>query len=328
MAVSDAWGARFRAVVVLAAALALTACATARPRFPVVAATVTAATPGEGGAYVIGKPYEVEGVRYVPREQWDLDEVGVISWYGDDFHLKKTANGERFDRDAVSGAHPTLPLPSIVDVTNLDNGRTLRVRVNERGPFVKSRIMDVSREAARQLGFDRAGVARARVQYVGPGMVWHASGRHIAQSHPKSRRTDRPAPEPLTLLTERVDPPVATARLTRPPARLQLQTEPAPVLLAEAPAAAPLAARPAAATVAASAPYRVQAGSFANPDNARRAVSLLKTAGPAAIEQVDRDGVTLYRVLVAGPSDAAKADALRARVAEAGFADARVIRTF
>jgi rare lipoprotein A len=324
MAISRPFAAYVRASLLLMALGLLSACATARPNFPIVAASVSAPAPGEGGRVVIGAPYVVDGVRYVPREQWDYDEVGVISWYGDDFHLQKTANGERFDRDAVSGAHPTLPLPSIVDVTNLDNGRSLRVRVNERGPFRNDRIMDVSHEAARELGFAKTGLARARVQYVGPGAVWHASGRQVAQSHPKSRRTDKPAPEPVTHLVQSGGAPLMTAALVQPPRTVRLDAQTPPVLLAAAAVTRPVPPKAAPPPGA----YRVQAASFSNPENARRAVGLLRAAGPAAVEAIDREGVTLYRVLLAGPATAAQADALRARVAVAGFADARVIRTF
>ena len=93
----------------------------------------------------------------------------MASWYGGHHQGRPTANGERFDKDAVSAAHKTLPLPSLVEVINLDNGKKIRVRLNDRGPFVAGRIIDLSQEAARRLGFERAGVARVRVRYVGPG---------------------------------------------------------------------------------------------------------------------------------------------------------------
>ena len=116
------------------------------------------------GAYKVGKPYKVNGVWYQPAADPYYDRVGVASWYGRDFHGKRTANGEKFDMNAMTAAHTTLPLPSYVLVTNLDNGRRAVLRVNDRGPFARGRIIDVSRRAAQVLGFERNGTARVRVQ--------------------------------------------------------------------------------------------------------------------------------------------------------------------
>jgi len=125
------------------------------------------AVPGPvGEEQKIGRPYQVAGIWYYPREDANYDETGTASWYGPNFHGKPTANGESFDMNAVSAAHPTLPLPSRVRVTNLENGRALIVRVNDRGPFARGRIIDLSRRAAQLLGFARNGTARVRVQLV------------------------------------------------------------------------------------------------------------------------------------------------------------------
>jgi len=116
----------------------------------------------------IGKPYQVAGVWYYPSDDSDYDEVGLASWYGAQFHGGQTANGERFDMDRVGAAHKTLPLPSYVEVTALDTGRTIVVRINDRGPFVANRIIDLSRRSAQLLGIERTGVARVRVRRVYP----------------------------------------------------------------------------------------------------------------------------------------------------------------
>lgn len=116
------------------------------------------------GVYKIGKPYKVNGVWYFPKEDYNYDEVGYASWYGNDFHNKRTANGEIFDVNMLSAAHKTLPLPSVVRVTNLQNGRSLILRVNDRGPFVNDRIMDVSKKAAQLLGFKDQGTTKVRVE--------------------------------------------------------------------------------------------------------------------------------------------------------------------
>ena len=118
--------------------------------------------------YKVGKPYQVNGRWYHPKEDPNYSEVGVASWYGQQFHGRLTANGEIFDMNRLSAAHTTLPLPSMVEVTNLENGRSVVVRLNDRGPFAKDRIIDMSREAARHLGFEQQGTTRVRVRYAGP----------------------------------------------------------------------------------------------------------------------------------------------------------------
>jgi rare lipoprotein A (peptidoglycan hydrolase) len=123
------------------------------------------------GRKVIGEPYRVGGRWYHPKEDPDYDEVGMASWYGPKFHGKTTANGERFNQHALTAAHPTLPLPSFARVTALKTGRSIVVRLNDRGPFKHGRIIDVSRAAADKLGFRRAGKTKVRVEYLGPAPV-------------------------------------------------------------------------------------------------------------------------------------------------------------
>jgi len=140
------------------------------PKYGVAASPRVIASPGQrvpsgGGVFKIGKPYQVAGRWYVPREEPGYDRSGTASWYGADFHGRKTANGEIFDMEGLSAAHPTLPLPSYVLVTNLANDRTVMVRVNDRGPYVHGRIIDLSRGAARELGFERMGIGQVRVKY-------------------------------------------------------------------------------------------------------------------------------------------------------------------
>ncbi len=115
------------------------------------------------GQYKVGKPYNINGKWYYPKVDHDYDKTGLASWYGPNFHNKLTANGEVFDQWAVSAAHKTLPMPSMVRVTNLENGRSIVLRINDRGPFVDDRIIDLSREAARLLGMEKQGVAQVRV---------------------------------------------------------------------------------------------------------------------------------------------------------------------
>lgn len=135
----------------------------ASPR--VVAATE--AVPKGGGRYQVGKPYKVRGKTYKPKENPDYSAVGLASWYGRAFHGRKTANGEIYDMGELTAAHPTLPLPSYVRVTNVANDRSVVVRINDRGPFAEGRIIDVSATTAEMLDFKRAGVAKVKVEYVG-----------------------------------------------------------------------------------------------------------------------------------------------------------------
>lgn len=123
--------------------------------------------PKGGGAYKVGSPYQVSGRWYHPRVDPGYDRTGLGSWYGEAFHGRKTANGEVYDMWALSAAHPTLPLPSYAWVTNVSNGRTILVRINDRGPYAHDRIIDLSRRSARALGFEHLGVTQLRVRYAG-----------------------------------------------------------------------------------------------------------------------------------------------------------------
>jgi len=125
-------------------------------------ALVAAATSYDGPRGL--RPYTIEGRTYAPRDLDAYDSVGVASWYGEPFHGRPTANGERYDQHDLSAAHRTLPLGTRVQVTRLATGRSLFLRVTDRGPFVDGRIIDVSREAARRLGFLEEGLARVRVR--------------------------------------------------------------------------------------------------------------------------------------------------------------------
>ena len=299
--------------IVLLAGGSLAACATPQPRFA-AKHPVTGPTPGQmpngaGGRYKLGAPYEVGGVWYAPKEEPSYDQEGMATWYGSGYHLKTTANGEVFDQYALSAAHTTLPLPSIVEVTNLENGRTAQVRVNDRGPFSGGAIIDVSQATARQLGFEQQGRARVRVRYVGPAPLGapDASLRYTVYT---------PSPTPA------VQPPAAPAPYVGIAPAASVASQPLTPISVPAPPAAMPPAMPGAAGV-----YRVQAGAFADPANAQRVIAQLGGAVNASIEPVQRaDGMTLYRVMVQGTADEGEAWALRDRVAAYGLPEARVVR--
>ncbi len=148
----------------LASVLLLGACAYGSVDLGSGKYTQASAITGQGGTYKVGNPYKIMGKWYYPKEDYSYSEVGTASWYGKDFHAKKTANGEKYDMNSLTAAHRTLPLPSIVKVTNLENGRSLVLRVNDRGPYAKSRIIDVSKRASQLLGFYTQGTTKVRVE--------------------------------------------------------------------------------------------------------------------------------------------------------------------
>lgn len=142
-------------------------CASLLP-LALLAACAGSEGPRSAGTYKVGNPYQIAGKWYYPSDDPNYEETGVASWYGPTFHGKSTANGERFNENDVTAAHRTLPMPSYVEVTNLENGRKLTVRVNDRGPFARDRIIDLSRRSAQLLGVEQQGTARVRVKRVYP----------------------------------------------------------------------------------------------------------------------------------------------------------------
>jgi len=138
--------------------------------------------PKGGGVYRVGKPYVVAGREYVPQEDVNYSAVGMASWYGDDFHGRYTANGEIFDMNSISAAHPTMPLPSYARVTNLANHRSIIVRVNDRGPYARNRLIDVSVRTAKLLGFYGDGLTRVKIEYVGRAPLTGSDDRKLEAS--------------------------------------------------------------------------------------------------------------------------------------------------
>ncbi|WP_184254355.1 septal ring lytic transglycosylase RlpA family protein [Rhodopseudomonas rhenobacensis] len=203
---SESIGRAARAVATVGACLLLANCASSGkfaskvdPKYG-VSASPRVVGPGEpvpkgGGTYRVGKPYVVGGKTYVPEENLSYREEGLASWYGDDFHGRLTANGEVFDMASLSAAHPTLPMPCYARVTNLKNGKSLIVRVNDRGPYHSNRLMDVSNRAAELLEFKNHGTARVRVEYVARAPLEGSDDRQLLAT----LRTGEPAPSPATV---------------------------------------------------------------------------------------------------------------------------------
>lgn len=174
--------------------------------------------PKGGGRAIIGAPYKVAGRWYTPRLATNYDQVGMASWYGPNFHGRLTANGEVFDQYGLSAAHPTLPLPSYVRVSNLENNRSIIVRVNDRGPYAQDRLIDVSREVADKLGFANAGTAEVRVQYVGPAPLEGDDTRMLMASYnaPSVLERDRGTPRIALAALDTIPVPAQSARRTTP----------------------------------------------------------------------------------------------------------------
>jgi rare lipoprotein A len=331
----------FGASLSVLCAVSVSACATIEPKYATRPdlgpgqPRASAAPNGAGGTYKVGKPYQVRGQWYYPAEQPDYDETGIASWYGDAFNGKPTANGEIFDMNALSAAHKTLPLPSIVEVTNLDNGRSMQLRVNDRGPFVDNRIIDLSRGAAAELGVLRPGLARVRVRYVGRGDIPGQGRVTIARATPPPPAPVLPPPTPAAPLAPEPAPVVEMAKaeptITQTelaPLEAQPQAAPPVVETAAEPVAPPVAEAPVQMAPAPAPSYRVQAGAFADLSNAERVATQLADAGVVEIQPMELNGTTLYRVMVRDIAGESEAGLVRDRVVQIGLADARILYPF
>ena len=282
------------------------------------------------GRYKVGDPYQIKGVWYYPRVDYGYDETGVASWYGPNFHNKPTANGETFDQTAVSAAHRTLPLPSVVRVTNLGNGRALVVRINDRGPFAHGRIIDLSRRAAQLLGFERQGVARVRVQVLpeesrAAAKLARTGGtpQPVVVTASVSANANAPNAAPI--------PPVSVETLTPIPGAVVAPTpaEKSTAPKQPAPSAVELT-RQSRATVLTDQPVEptnlfVQAASFSRQDNATRLKSKLSDIGAADVYGARVGGKQFFRVRIGPLRDVDQADKVLELVIARGFPGARII---
>jgi rare lipoprotein A len=163
--------------------------------------------PKGGGTYSVGKPYSINGQTYVPAENTSYRVEGIASWYGRDFHGRLTANGEVYDMHSISAAHTTLPMPSYVRVTNLDNGRSIIVRVNNRGPYHRNRVIDLSIGTANALDFYSRGIARVRVEYVGRAPLEGSDDAMLMAT----LREGSPAPAPSKVMLAAAKPFIPAA---------------------------------------------------------------------------------------------------------------------
>ncbi len=289
--------------------------------------------PRGGGYYQVGKPYQVAGLEYTPREDPGYDRVGSASWYGEMFHGRRTANGEIYDMDRLSAAHPTLPLPVYARVTNLNNGRTIVVRINDRGPYASDRIIDLSRRSAELLGFRNHGTATVRVRYLGRAPLngddsyerkflasqswvqFAAKGKSpnlALASIAEQAMLPAENPENLPAPWKAAAPPRVAAAPTNmlPPASPQATGSIARSDRAPAPAAGPV----------------IQAGSFKSKDNADRARSVLAAIAPVEVASISVGGESYFRVRVGPFAAVSEAEAALVKVTAAGYRGAKVMR--
>lgn len=271
------------------------------------------------------------GVWYYPAEDWDYEETGIASWYGPNFDGRDTANGEVFDMTLVSAAHRTLPLPSYVMVTNLDNGRTMEVRINDRGPYAHGRIIDLSKRAAELLGFEDQGTARVRVKLLREKSMRVAQnagrpGVQLARNE-SPIKVDR-LPKASVTQQELIPPPGKT---TAQPAVYSPNSAANPVQVANASAApAPVSTTPLAqptVTLGAVQPTKIyiQAGAFSQYANANRVKAALSGVGEARISSVIVNGKELFRVRIGPIPSIASADSKLESIISSGYSNARVI---
>lgn len=291
--------------------------------------------PDGGGRYMTGEPYRVAGKTYIPQDNPEgYTATGYASWYGSNFHGRKTANGEVYDMHDLTAAHPTLPLPSYVRVTNLDNGRSVMVRVNDRGPFTHNRVIDVSSQAASMLDFKRSGTAKVEIEYVGlapldgkDDKMLMASYRGPGSLPPRTMvaSNDIRLPKPAAFVPgaksrPAIDFSVADESIAfeATPTRDPFSDPLAPVILQAGFASSYAEPEPyrftpaqAAATALATggesefdaarplpAPKTIQIGTFSDPSNARRAAESFSGMGDVMVTEDAREGKSLRIVRV------------------------------
>jgi rare lipoprotein A len=254
-----------------------------------------------GGIYKVGKPYKIAGEWYYPRENTKYDNIGIASWYGPKFQGRRTANGEIFDMNLLTAAHPTLPMPVMVQVTNLENGRSMKLRVNDRGPFKKNREIDLSRRAAEILGFKDKGTARVRVKYLHRAPLYNQRGQLISGDESDSFVFDKP-------YTPTRDRYVSAAPITEVETK-SLDGQDLPSKKSVLPKQK----------------YYVQLGVFSRKDSAEALRQKLGQIGQVEVSELTSGGRQLYRVRVGPVNSRVDANILVDDVLDNGHQDAFIL---
>jgi rare lipoprotein A len=282
-------------------------------------------TPASSGSFKVGNPYKIDSTWYYPAVDWNYDETGIASWYGPDFHGKATANGEPYDMNGLTAAHRTLPIPSIVQVTNLDNGRSIQLRINDRGPYVRNRILDVSRRAAQLLGFIGPGTAKVRVKILKDESMRAANeaGAHfdIAETIVEAKVE---AAEPLEALPAT---PVSVETLPPPPDAKAAAAEQSIDQARTTNVALEVKPPPGKVVVLPVAPSHIyiQAGAFSKAENAERLKAQLGGLGHVNVVGAKVKSIEIYRVRVGPIDNVQDADQMLNRVVGKGANGARIV---
>lgn len=327
-----------RVALLCAAGLLLAGCA--ETQFAAQSAKSIGSTSdwGKVGAYKVGSPYQVNGRWYYPKEDFEYQEEGVASWYGAEFQGKDTANGERFDQNALTAAHKTLPMPSLVRVTNLQNGRALVLRINDRGPFSNDRVIDVSRRASQLLGFSEQGTTRVRVEILAEesqALKQEAMGVQTGTPVDTAGAPSVvPAPRTKVSSVESLDAPSGARSASSSPSGSALPPPSAAVpqtrspAVANKPASAPVSASPALAANVAAAGGKgtyIQAGAFSSKASAEALKGKLASLHKGAVSPITVNGREMYRVRLGPLNSTAEAERVLAAVKAQGLKDARVV---
>ncbi len=280
---------------------------------------------GQQGHYKIGNPYKIKGVWYYPAVDYGYDKTGIASWYGPGFHGKLTANGETYDQNALTAAHKTLPLPSIVQVTNLENGRSIKVTVNDRGPYAFGRVIDMSRRGAQLLGFHRKGIARVRVRILADEsrQLAHAlkNGATLAKVGTPIRR-DINVAKPGVASETLAPPSGAKSRNAAPQYTPRKTVVASRERVTDTPSASTGVVT--SETVAPTNMY-VQAGAFTRFDYANRTAARLGELGNVKVTSYKVKEKEFFRVRAGPIRDINNADDMLERVIRAGFTNARIV---
>jgi rare lipoprotein A len=290
------------------------------------------------GTYKIGAPYKIDGVTYTPQEEFNHVETGVASWYGPGFHGKSTANGEPYDQSARTAAHRTLQMPTIVRVTNLDNGMSTVVRINDRGPFARSRIIDLSRAAAQELDIVRNGTAHVRIDQLQAeslavkDVAIAGGGPAEQQAAVAQVSSGRYAPAQVPVQTAAYTPPPAYAQPSPAPAYAQpaptqpvRPTNPAPAYVPAGNGGPTVASLAGGSTLQPASGFYVQTGAFTTPENAERQRGAVSSYGISEISQGSAGGRDLYRVRLGPYTTSDAAGIVADRLKRSGYGDARVV---
>ena len=265
----------------------------------------------------IGDPYNIAGIWYYPERDLTYDETGIGSWYGDEFAGRLTANGEIFDPAAITAAHKTLPMPSVVRVTNLDNGKSLVVRINDRGPFVSGRIIDLSREAARLIGYKQDGLARVRVQILAEqtlrmeALTKRGEFPSLAANEQGAMPEVSAAVKPTVNLTAKSNTVKSKFEATKKQSALDLISQ---SRVGEVINVAPVVTQ-----------IWVQVGAFHAETSANAVLQKVQSIGVGEVSMVNRLGKTFYRVRLGPVDNVAAADNLLDKVVNTGFSGARIV---